>query len=137
MFPGGDRINDARQLTAAVTSRMLMPSSGQEVLRGTFGQRYYFRDQRVTLTPSDTPRTYNASNWLAALSGRVSEHWTLEGASEYDQRDYRTERLTPAARHRPPGPQAANLGYRSLSGGINPTGPLKQGDLSAQWPVAG
>ncbi len=137
MFSGGDRINDARQLTAAVSSRMLLPSSGQEVLRGTFGQRYYFRDQRVTLTPSDTPRTYNASNWLAALSGRVSEHWTLEGASEYDQRDYRTERLTVAARYRPEGLKALNLSYRYLSGDITQTGPLKQVDLSAQWPIAG
>ena len=137
LFSGGDRINDARQLTAAVTSRMLLASNGQEVLRATFGQRYYFRDQRVTLTPADTPRTYNASNWLAALSGRVSEHWTLEGATEYDQRDYRTERLTVAARYRPEGLKALNLSYRYLSGDINPTGPLKQVDLSAQWPIAG
>ncbi len=137
LFSGGDRINDARQLTAAVTSRMLLASNGQEVLRATFGQRYYFRDQRVTLTPADTPRTYNASNWLAALSGRVSQHWTLEGASEYDQRDYRTERLTVAARYRPEGLKALNLSYRYLSGDIAPTGPLKQVDLSAQWPIAG
>jgi LPS-assembly protein len=137
MFSGGDRINDARQLTAAVTSRMLLPSNGQEVLRGTFGQRYYFRDQRVTLTPGDTPRTYNASNWLAALSGRVSQHWTFDGATEYDQRDYRTERLTLAARYRPEGLKALNLSYRYLSGDITTTGPLKQVDLSAQWPIAG
>jgi len=137
LFSGGDRINDARQLTAAVTSRMLLASNGQEVLRATFGQRYYFRDQRVTLTPADTPRTYNASNWLAALSGRVSEHWTLEGASEYDQRDYRTERLTVAARYRPEGLKALNLSYRYLSGDISSPGPLKQVDLSAQWPIAG
>jgi LPS-assembly protein len=137
MFSGGDRINDARQVTAAVTSRMLLPSSGQEVLRGTFGQRYYFRDQRVTLTPTDTPRTYNASNWLAALSGRVSPHWTLEGATEYDQRDYRTERLTLAARYRPEGLKALNLSYRYLSGDITTTGTTKQVDLSAQWPLFG
>src|SRR5260221_12318223 len=71
LFSGGDRVNDARQLTAAVTSRMLLPSSGQELLRGTFGQRYYFKDQQVTLTPNDVPRTYSASNFLTALSGRV------------------------------------------------------------------
>src|SRR5207249_746008 len=69
MLSGADRIHDARQLTAAVTSRMLLPSNGQEVLRGTFGQRYYFRDQQVTLGPA-APRTYNASNFLTALSGR-------------------------------------------------------------------
>ncbi len=137
MFAGGDRINDARQLTAAVTSRMLLPSSGQEVLRGTFGQRYYFKDQQVTLTPNDAPRTYSASNFLTALSGRVSQYWTLEGASEYDQRDYRTERLTLAARYRPEGLKTLNLSYRYLSGDITGTGPLKQVDLSAQWPIAG
>jgi LPS-assembly protein len=136
-FSGGDRINDARQLTAAVTSRMLLPSSGQEVLRGTFGQRYYFKDQQVTLTQDIPPRTYNASNFLAALSGRVSQHWTLEGASEYDQRDYRTERLTLATRYRPEALKALNLSYRYLSGDITTTGPLKQVDLSAQWPIAG
>jgi LPS-assembly protein len=136
MFSGGDRINDARQLTAAVTSRMLLPSSGREVLRGTFGQRYYFRDQQVTLA-SEAPRTYSASNWLAALSGRVSQHWTVEGASEYDQRDYRTERLTLAARYRPEGLKALNLSYRYLSGDITQTGPIKQVDLSAQWPLVG
>ncbi len=136
MFSGGDRINDARQLTAAVTSRMLLPSNGQEVLRGTFGQRYYFKDQQVALGPA-APRTYHASNFLTALSGRVSQHWTLEGASEYDQRDYRTERLTLAARYRPEGPKALNLSYRYLSGDITTTGPIKQIDLSAQWPLVG
>jgi LPS-assembly protein len=136
MFSGGDRVNDARQLTAAVTSRMLLPSNGQEVLRGTFGQRYYFKDQQVTLGPA-APRTYHASNFLTALSGRVSQHWTLEGASEYDQRDYRTERLTLAARYRPEGLKALNLSYRYLSGDITTTGPIKQIDLSAQWPLVG
>jgi LPS-assembly protein len=137
MFSGGDRINDARQLTAAVTSRMLLPSSGQEVLRGTFGQRYYFKDQQVTLTQDIPPRTYSASNFLTALSGRVSQHWTLESASEYDQRDHRTERLTLAARYRPEGLKALNLSYRYLSGDITTTGPIKQIDLSAQWPLVG
>jgi LPS-assembly protein len=136
-FSGGDRINEASQLTAAVTSRLLLPSSGAELLRGTFGQRYYFKDQRVTLAPSDARRTYSASNLLAALSGRVSQYWSVEAASEYDQRDYRTERLTLAARYRPEGLKTLNLSYRFLSGDITHTGPIKQIDLSAQWPLVG
>ena len=137
MFSGGDRINDANQLTAAVTSRLLLPSSGQEVMRGTFGQRYYFKDQQVTLNPTDTPRTYKASNLLAALSGRVSSSWTMDAGTEYDQRDYRTERLTLAARYRPEGLRTVNLSYRYLSGDITQAGPTKQIDLSAQWPLFG
>jgi LPS-assembly protein len=136
-FSGGDRINDANQLTAAVTSRLLLPSNGQEVMRGTFGQRYYFRDQQVTLNPTDAPRTYKASNLLAALSGRLSPAWTMDAASEYDQRDYRTERLTLAARYRPEGIKTVNLSYRYLSGDITQSGPTKQIDFSAQWPLYG
>jgi len=137
MFAGGDRINDANQLTAAITSRMLLTSSGQEVLRGTFGQRFYFKDQQVTLNPTDVPRTYNASNLLAAASGRVGQYWTMEGATEYDQRDFRTERLTLAVRYRPEGLKTVNLSYRYLSGDVTQTGPTKQVDLSAQWPLGG
>src|SRR5262249_30581830 len=123
MFSGGDRINDANQLTAAVTSRLLLPSNGQEVMRGTFGQRYYFKDQQVTLNPIDVPRTYKASNLLAALSGRVSPTWTVDAGTEYDQRDYRTERLTLAARYRPVGLTTLNLSSRYLSGVISQAGP--------------
>jgi LPS-assembly protein len=137
MFSGGDRINDANQLTAAVTSRLLLPSNGQEVMRGTFGQRYYFRDQQVTLNPTDSPRTYKASNLLASLSGRLSQSWTMDAGTEYDQRDYRTERLTLAARYRPEGLRTLNLSYRYLSGDITQAGPTKQIDISAQWPLFG
>ena len=137
MFSGGDRINDANQLTAAVTSRLLLPSSGQEVMRGTFGQRYYFRDQQVTLNPTDTPRTYKASNLLAALSGRLSSSWTMDVGTEYDQRDFRTERLTFAARYKPEGLGTLNLSYRYLSGDITQAGPTKQIDISTQWPLHG
>ena len=44
-FSGGDRINDANQLTVALTSRVLTSSTGQELFRATLGQRYYFKDQ--------------------------------------------------------------------------------------------
>jgi LPS-assembly protein len=137
MFSGGDRINDANQLTAAVTSRLLIPASGQELMRATFGQRYYFRDQQVTLTPTDIARTYKASNVLAALSGRLTQSWTMDAGTEYDQRDFRTERLTLAARYRPEGHKTINLSYRYLSGDITQNGPTKQIDLSAQWPLFG
>src|SRR6185369_8473480 len=49
-FAGGDRFGDANQVTAAITSRIVGPT-GQELLRATLGQRYYFADERVGLTP--------------------------------------------------------------------------------------
>ncbi|MGP1609469.1 MAG: LPS-assembly protein LptD, partial [Burkholderiales bacterium] len=39
-FAGQDRISDANQLTAAVTSRLIDPASGNEIMRAMFGQRF-------------------------------------------------------------------------------------------------
>ncbi len=130
-FSGGDRINDADQLTVALTSRMLRSATGQEMLRGTIAQRYYFQNQQVTLNPTDTPRTYSSSDWLASLSGRVAQHWTSEASIDYNQRDNQFERLTVSTRYQPEPFKTLNLSYRFLRDQIN------QVDLSGQWPLFG
>src|SRR5712691_8873913 len=131
-FSGGDRINDANQLTVALTSRVLTSSTGQEMFRGTIGQRYYFKDQQVTLNPTDTSRTYRTSDWLAALSGRLAQHWTAEAATQYNQRDNQAERVTVTTRYQPAPLKTLNLSYRFLRDPINP---IRQVDLSGQWPL--
>lgn len=128
-FVGGDRINDANQLTLAVTSRVLFSSSGQEAARATIGQRYYFKDQQVTLAPEVTPRTYRSSDWLAALSGRLSQKWTAETALEYNGRENRTERATIGVRYQPELLKTLNMSYRYLRDQVN------QVDVSSQWPL--
>lgn len=128
-FSGGDRINDANQLTAALTSRILRADSGQEMLRATLGQRYYFKDQQVTLNPTDKPRTYHTSDWLASLSGRVGRNWLSEVAMQYNQRDTQFERLTVTTRYQPEPFKTLNLAYRFLNGQI------RQVDVSGQWPL--
>ncbi len=150
-FAGGDRINDANQLTVAMTSRALRSSNGQELFRGTIGQRYYFKDQEVALnydpvthTPIDpltgqpvALRTDSTSHWLAAGSGRVAEHWTMEAATEYNQRDHRYERFTYGTRYQPEPLKTLNLSYRFLRSDITGAAEIKQIDLSAQWPLGG
>jgi LPS-assembly protein len=51
-FIGGDRIGDANQLTLALTSRILKPETGDEVLRASIGQIFYFDDRKVSLDGS-------------------------------------------------------------------------------------
>ena len=130
-FAGGDRINDANQLTIGLTSRMLVAATGQEAMRATIAQRYYFEDQRVTLNTTDVPRTYHSSDYLAAISGRASRDWTIEAADQYNPRDARTERLTLSARWQPGPQQTLNLSYRYLRDQIAQT------DVSSQWPLGG
>lgn len=128
-FVGGDRINDANQLTLALTSRVLSRSSGQEALKATVGQRYYYDDQEVTLKPTDTRRTAKSSDWLAALSGRISQNWTAETAVQYNPRESRNERFTISARYQPGPFRALNLSHRFLRDQIS------QVDVSMQWPI--
>ena len=126
-FVGGDRINDANQLTLAVTSRLLYASTGQEAARATVGQRYYFKDQQVTLDSTTPPRTYHSSDWLAALSGRLAQRWTAETAIEYNGRENRSERVTVGVRYQPQPLNTLNLSYRYLRDQLN------QFDVSSQW----
>jgi LPS-assembly protein len=141
-FAGGDRINDADQLTVALTSRTLGSANGQEVFRGTIGQRYYFKDQQVTLNydpvtrNATDPRTYRTSDWLAAVSGRIAEHWTMDAATQYNQRDHRHERFTFATRYQPEPLKTLNLSYRFLRSDITDAAEIKQIDLSSQWPLS-
>jgi LPS-assembly protein len=127
-FVGGDRFGDANQITVAVTSRLL-GARGEERLRATIGQRYYFEDERVGLTASSPLRTATESDWLASAGGRLARHWTFDATMQYNPRDARTERYGVQLRYNPEIAKVLNLSYR-FNRDL-----LRQADLSAQWPV--
>lgn len=131
LFNGSDRIADANQLTMAVTTRILSPSSGQEVLKATIGQRHYFQNQQVVLNSATAARTDKTSDFLAAVNGRISRYWTLDSALQYNPHLNVVERLGLAARYQPETAKVLNLGYRFTRGSLN------QIDVSAQWPLGG
>ncbi|MHB0973512.1 MAG: LPS-assembly protein LptD [Thiobacillus sp.] len=128
-FIGGDRVNDANQLTVAVTSRFTEAASGLERLQVTLGQRYYFSTQQVTL-PGIEPRSSNATDLLAAVSGQITRNWRIDTAWQFDTQNGTTIRQNLGASYRPGPGRVVNLGYRF----IDQT--TEQVDLSAQWPIA-
>jgi LPS-assembly protein len=65
-FVGGDRIGDANQLTLGLTSRLLNPDTGDEFVRASIGQIYYFEDRKVSLS-GDTTDTDKQSDVIAEL----------------------------------------------------------------------
>ena len=127
-FVGGDRINDANQLTLAVTSRFVEADSGLERLQLTLGQRFYFSDQLVTL-PGVAPRTTSATDLLVAVSGQVTRDWRVNTAWQLDTESGKTIRQNLGASYRPGPGRALNFGYRF----IDQT--TEQIDLSGQWPL--
>jgi LPS-assembly protein len=130
IFSGGDRIGDANQVTAAITSRLVDVDTGAEILRGAIGQRYYFRDQTVGL-PGVVLRTERSADFLAAASGQLLPRLFFDTAWQYNPRDGETERLVAGARWQPGPLRVANVGYRFQRD------VLKDIDLSAQWPLWG
>ena len=89
-FSGVDRVSDAQQLTAGVTTRFLDAATGAEALRLGVVQRYLFRDQRITtdctassdplLAPECTPLTQRLSDLLLFGSTTISRRWTFDGS---------------------------------------------------------
>jgi LPS-assembly protein len=129
-YGGADRIGDANQLTAAVTSRLIDPASGGELMRAALGQRYYFRDQRVTL-PTETARTNRKTDVLAAFSGRIMPRVHLDAGWQYSPFYDRTERLNVGVRWQPDFGRVLNVGYRYTRDQVG------QVDVSGQWPLGG
>lgn len=138
LYSGRDRIADANQVTAAVTTRLINPETGAERLRAALGQRYYFDDQEVTL-PGEPQRTSRRADLLAAFSGRLTQTSTLESAWQYNPRDSKTERLNVGVRFQPGYAKAFNIRYRYATDavqGLQGLG-LEDVDLSGQWPLGG
>ena len=128
-FIGGDRINDANQLTLAVTSRFTEAATGLERLQITLGQRYYFDSQQVTL-PGVAPRTSNTTDVLVAFSGQITHDWLIGGSGQFDTQNGSTISQKLGASYRPGPGRVLNLSYNFITQNTN------QIDLSAQWPLA-
>ena len=129
-FTGQDRFNDANQLTAALSSRLIAPDSGREVMRAMLGQRFYFSDQQVTL-PTQAQREWTKSDLLAAFSGEVAPKLYADAALQYNLEQSRAERTMLGARYLPAPGKVFNASYRFNRDQI------KQVDFSGQWPIYG
>ena len=128
-FSGWDRINDANQVTLGVTSRLISADSGSERLRAGLAQRFYFATQRVSL-PGAPIRTSSSSDLLAAFSGAVAPHWTMDAGWQYSTDFSQTQKFNVGTRYLPQAGRVLNLSYRET---LNA---LRQTDISTQWPVA-
>ncbi len=128
-FSGNDRINDANQITFALTSRLLEPSTGIERLRVAVGQQFRFSDRRVLLQGQQV--TSGKADFIAALSGHITSTIRSDTNIQFDENELRTEKIRTGISYRPEAGKVINLGYR-FTRDI-----LEQVDTSVQWPFAG
>ena len=143
-FVGADRVSDADQISAGVTTRLFDHVTGQQYLSATLGQTRYFRDPRVTLLPGDPVESKRTSDVIAQISLTAYKSWSVN--LDYDWNPYtsQTEKSAIAVQYHPSPDRVVNLAYRfqqdiavcaAGAGAGQNLCPLKQWDGSFAWPV--
>jgi LPS-assembly protein len=132
-YIGADRINDANQLTLAVTSRFLEQKNGAERLAVTLGQRYYLSDQQVVL-PGQAVRSGNSTDLLALVSGQLTDRLRVSSGFQYDTDRGALAKANLGGSWRDGPGRVLNADYRYTNKRYATA--LNQIDFSAQWPLA-
>jgi LPS-assembly protein len=136
-FTGADRVSDAHQVTAGLTTRLLDPASGAETLRLGVAQRFLFRDQRVTpgvvnaqgFEGEGEPFTQRFSDILLEGSTTLLPAWRVDAALQYSTDIARPVRSILGARYAPEPFHTVSATYR-LARGLS-----EQLELGWQWPL--
>ena len=155
-FSGTDRLQDANQLTAALTTRLVDAKSGREKLKLSVGEIAYFQDRKVTLS-SNYPGSLNYpietdrfSNLVTELGAELTDRVSLSTGAQWNPH------LNAVVRHNAmlhylnkpdankPG-EIVNFGYRYRKNTLLPIPPgyppdsrpydIFQSDVSFHWPV--
>ena len=82
-FYGEDRLSDSKQITLALTHRIIDDLTGDELLSGTLGQIIYFDDRDVHLT-GNTKHHSDASNIIGLLNTKISDYESFSFGSVWN-----------------------------------------------------
>ncbi len=127
-FAGNDRISDANLLTLGVTSRLLDPASGAELVRFGVAQRLRFEDQLVTL-PGGAPVIDRLSDLLLGATANLTREWSADATTQYNQKLSEIERSSFGVRYSPSNYRVINVSY------LKQVGVSDQRGVSWQWPI--
>lgn len=152
-FAGGDRVSNARQVSAALTTRLL-DTAGRERARASLGQIIYFEDRLVDLSnplQNWAPR-YSTTADGSAIAAEVfyapTDRWRFLTDVQWDEETQQVIEGRAQIRYRRDSSHLVNLAYRernlvsspnlvlppAIDGAIDPH--IRQTDFSAVWPLA-
>jgi LPS-assembly protein len=127
-YVGADRVSDANQVSAGVTSRVLDAHDGRQFLAATVGQTYYFQTPRVTV-PGEVPTTEKRSDFVAQLAVTAFQHWSGDAGVQWDPQSQSSQRTQVNLQYKPATDSVINLGYRYQRD------VFEQVELSGAWPI--
>lgn len=137
-FSGTDRIQDANQITTALTSRLVDPVTGRERLKLSVGEIFYFRNREVTLNlPGSPVETSAYSPLVAELSSELTEHFSIDTGLQWDPELSEFVRGKAVLHYINQPDQIINIGYLYRKNPLIPdrTNDIIQSDMSFRWPI--
>ena len=146
-FSGTDRIQNANQVTTALTSR-LIDSSGLERVNLNVGEIFYFQDRQVALPSEGTPNQVaffnqqSYSNVVADLKNQLSKQISLVSGMQWNPVRNDFERLKAGLHYRTETNTLFNARYYNRKNPLIPyvspdiiTTDIQETDLSARFPI--
>ena len=127
-YVGIDRVSDANQISAGLTTQLYSSSSGARYLSTTLGQIYYFDTPRVHL-PDEAPVEHSTSDFIAQVELQALSNWNFSLDLQVDPHQKQAQRSEARVRYQPAPENVINLGYRYQHDR------LEQLDVSTAWPV--
>jgi LPS-assembly protein len=133
-FAGGDRIDDANQLSLGLTTRFIGNQSGREWFSASIGKAMYFDERRVTL--SGTTDSANNSPIAGRFSSQFSQHWRLTNDFIYNDDSGNIDDNTLSLKYRGDDSSLLNLSHIFLRDDIS-NNTIQQSQASLIYPLAG
>ena len=132
-FSGQDRINDANQVSAALTSRVLDSATGTERVRASVGRILHFTDRRVTLN-SPLVDEHGNSPWTGEVAAQLMPSLSVRGNWVWDARTRVEDSGRVEVRYQP-APQYDGDQRILYVGYSRRANDIRQADVAAFWPV--
>lgn len=147
-YSGYDRIQDANQITLGGTTRLINTKTGLEPAKLSLGQIIYFQDREVSLYDKNNPnsvyyapQTSTTSNFIAELSGQLTNHLSFVTGGQWDPILNSVTRTQIGLKFRNQPDQIFDIGYRyrkkvPYDQSALSQRPISQSDISFRWPIA-
>ncbi|PKM10407.1 MAG: LPS-assembly protein LptD [Gammaproteobacteria bacterium HGW-Gammaproteobacteria-3] len=145
LFSGEDRIQDANQVTTAVTSRIINSATGQESLKFSVGEIFYLKERSVCLffnpdgscnvdTSLLTAPNKRVSNLITEFNAHLTDHLAFNSTVQWDHFRNELARTDLSLRYLNRPGQIVNLSYRFRQE-VDGDDLLEQTDVSFRWPL--
>ncbi|MGH8227957.1 MAG: LPS-assembly protein LptD [Steroidobacteraceae bacterium] len=134
-YVGLDRLSDANQVTAGLTTRLLDTQSGKQYLTATLGQTYYIDAPRVEL-PGESLDGRRDSDLVGEVVLSAYQNWNASLNVEWNPAESQVERTFAQLQYKPGPESVVNVVYRYQRNVVLPSAlatpdetPIIPGDL--------